>query len=51
MAMAKIWWDKEDYAQVERIFQQSSDLCSEHNLWKLNVAHTFFMQVSIPETK
>ncbi|KAG0559994.1 hypothetical protein KC19_10G145700 [Ceratodon purpureus] len=44
MAMAKIWWDKEDYAQVERIFQQSTDLCSEHNLWKLNVAHTFFMQ-------
>ncbi|KAL2623478.1 hypothetical protein R1flu_003683 [Riccia fluitans] len=44
MAMAKIWWDKENYLQVEKIFHQSSDLCSEHDLWKLNVAHTFFMQ-------
>ncbi|BBN19378.1 tetratricopeptide repeat protein 30 [Marchantia polymorpha subsp. ruderalis] len=44
MAMAKIWWDKENYLQVERIFHQSADLCSEHDLWKLNVAHTFFMQ-------
>ncbi|KAL3690678.1 hypothetical protein R1sor_004329 [Riccia sorocarpa] len=44
MAMAKIWWDKDNYLQVEKIFHQSSDLCSEHDLWKLNVAHTFFMQ-------
>lgn len=44
MAMAKIWWDKEDYVQVERIFHQSADLCSDHELWKLNIAHTFFMQ-------
>lgn len=45
MAMAKIWWDKEDYMQVERIFHQSADLCSDHDLWKLNIAHTYFMQV------
>lgn len=31
--------------QVERIFRQSSEFCSEHDVWKLNVAHTFFMQV------
>ncbi|CAM6128617.1 unnamed protein product [Calypogeia fissa] len=45
MSMAKIWWDKENYVQVERIFHQSADLCSEHDVWKVNVAHTFFMQV------
>jgi len=44
MAMAKIYWDMENYAQVERIFRQSSEFCSEHDTWKLNVAHTFFMQ-------
>ncbi|KAJ7534031.1 hypothetical protein O6H91_13G076100 [Diphasiastrum complanatum] len=44
MAMAKIFWDKENYTQVGRIFHQSADLCSEHPIWRLNVAHTFFMQ-------
>lgn len=45
MAMAKIYWDKENYVQVERIFHQCADICCEHDTWKLNVAHTFFMQV------
>ncbi len=31
--------------QVERIFRQSAEFCSEHEVWKLNVAHVFFMQV------
>jgi len=44
MAMAQIYWDMENYMQVERIFRQSSEFCSEHDVWKLNVAHTFFMQ-------
>ncbi|XP_073396057.1 uncharacterized protein [Physcomitrium patens] len=44
MAMAKIWWDKEDYVYVEHILLQSSDLCSNYHLWKLNLAHTLFMQ-------
>ncbi|CAM6035461.1 unnamed protein product [Sphagnum compactum] len=43
MAMAKIWWDKENYIQVERVLHQAADLCSEHDLWKLNVAHNLFM--------
>jgi len=30
--------------QVERIFRQSAEFASEHDTWKLNVAHTFFMQ-------
>ncbi|EFJ12287.1 hypothetical protein SELMODRAFT_124642 [Selaginella moellendorffii] len=44
MAIAKLFWDKENYVQVERIFHQSADLCSDHPVWRLNVAHTFFMQ-------
>ena len=31
---------------VEKIFRQSAEFCSEHELWKLNVAHVFFLQVS-----
>eukprot|EP00951_Prasinocladus_malaysianus_P015309 scaffold117312_cov51-Prasinocladus_malaysianus.AAC.1 len=44
--MAQIYWDMEHYAQVEKIFRQSAEFCSEHDTWKLNVAHTFFMQVT-----
>ncbi|EFJ18537.1 hypothetical protein SELMODRAFT_112237, partial [Selaginella moellendorffii] len=33
-----------NYVQVERIFHQSADLCSDHPVWRLNVTHTFFMQ-------
>jgi tetratricopeptide repeat protein 30 len=44
MAQAKIYWDIENYAMVEKIFKQSAEFCSEHDTWKLNVAHIFFMQ-------
>eukprot|EP01018_Ginkgo_biloba_P035975 Gb_19130 [translate_table: standard] len=44
MAMAKFFWDKENYVQVERIFYQYSDICSEHPIWQLNLSHTIFMQ-------
>ncbi|KAK9814353.1 hypothetical protein WJX72_004394 [[Myrmecia] bisecta] len=44
MAMAHIYWDLEHYSQVQHIFQQSAEFCSEHDAWRLNVAHTFFMQ-------
>ena len=44
MGQAKIYWDMENYHQVEKIFRQSLEFCSEHDVWKLNVAHTFFMQ-------
>jgi hypothetical protein len=32
--------------QVEKLFRQSAEFCSEHEVWKLNVAHVFFMQVT-----
>lgn len=44
MAQARIYWDKENYPMVEKLFFQSSEFCSEHEVWKLNVAHVFFMQ-------
>lgn len=31
---------------VEKLFFQSAEFCSEHEVWKLNVAHVFFMQDS-----
>merc|ERR1712070_442326 len=46
MAMARIYWDRENYPMVERLFRQSAEFCSEHEVWKLNVAHVFFMQES-----
>ncbi len=44
MAQAKIYWDREHYAMVEKLFFQSAEFCSEHEVWKLNVGHVFFMQ-------
>ena len=45
MAQAKIYWDMDQYAQVEKIFRKSVEFCSESDIWKLNVAHVLFMQV------
>jgi tetratricopeptide repeat protein 30 len=45
MATAAVYWDAEQYSAVERIFRQSAEFCSEHDTWKLNVAHNYFMQV------
>jgi len=44
MAQARIYWDLENYAQVEKIFRKSVEFCNEHDVWKLNVAHVLFMQ-------
>lgn len=44
MAQANIYWERRNYAQVEKIFRQTAEFCSEHESWKLNVAHVFFLQ-------
>ena len=46
MAQAKIYWDKENYEMVEKIFRKSVEFCNEVDVWKLNVAHVLFMQES-----
>eukprot|EP00953_Heterococcus_sp_UTEX-ZZ885_P031050 16341-Heterococcus_DN1.PRE.6 len=30
MAMARIYWDRENYPAVEKLFRQSAEFCSEH---------------------
>ena len=44
MQQAKIYWEMENYAQVEKIFRKSVEFCNEHDMWRLNVAHVLFMQ-------
>lgn len=44
MAQAKIYWDLENYAQVEKIFRKSVEFCNDNDTWRLNVAHVLFMQ-------
>ncbi|MFH4978754.1 hypothetical protein AB6A40_005463 [Gnathostoma spinigerum] len=44
MSQAKIYWDMADYTRVEKLFRKSVEFCSENDDWKLNVAHTLFMQ-------
>lgn len=44
MAQAKIYWNRENYNMVEKIFHKSVEVCNEDDTWKLNVAHVFFMQ-------
>lgn len=44
MAQAKIYWDRNNYRQVEKLFRKSVEFCNENDVWKLNVAHVLFMQ-------
>ncbi|XP_018016574.1 tetratricopeptide repeat protein 30A [Hyalella azteca] len=44
MAQARLYWELENYPQVEKIFRKSVEFCNESDVWKLNVAHVLFMQ-------
>ncbi|KAF7650021.1 hypothetical protein LDENG_00132350 [Lucifuga dentata] len=44
MAQAKIYWNRENYQMVEKIFHKSVEVCNDHDTWKLNVAHVLFVQ-------
>lgn len=41
---AKIRWDSRDYAAVEKVLKKPIEFCNDHDSWRLNVAHVFFMQ-------
>ena len=43
MAMGGYYWDKEDYNSTLHLFRQSAEFCCDHDTWKLNIAHAFFM--------
>lgn len=44
MAQAKVFWDKEQYATVEKILKTYLETCGSHETFHLNVAHVYFMQ-------
>uniref|UniRef100_A0A8C6UCN8 Tetratricopeptide repeat protein 30 n=1 Tax=Neogobius melanostomus TaxID=47308 RepID=A0A8C6UCN8_9GOBI len=44
MAQAKIYWNRENFHMVEKIFHKSVEVCNDDDTWKLNVAHVLFMQ-------
>jgi hypothetical protein len=44
MAQANIYWKMENYPAIEKIFRKSVEFCSDHDVWRLNVAHVLFMQ-------
>lgn len=44
MSQAKIFWDRENYTMVEKLFRQSAEFCADNEVWKLNVAHVFYVQ-------
>ncbi|KAM6914423.1 intraflagellar transport protein 70A isoform 2-T2 [Lycodopsis pacificus] len=44
MAQSKIYWNRENFQMVEKIFRKSVEVCNEDDTWKLNVAHVLFMQ-------
>jgi tetratricopeptide repeat protein 30 len=44
MGQAKIAWDRGNYAAVESVLKQAGEFAAEHDVWRLNFAHTQFMQ-------
>ena len=46
MFQGKIFWDLENYQLVELLLMKYIDFCLDNRTWKLNLAHTYFMQPS-----
>lgn len=44
LSMAKIYWDRGNHSQVEKILRQASEFASEHEAWQLAVGHCYFLQ-------
>ncbi|KAF7639703.1 hypothetical protein Mgra_00000624 [Meloidogyne graminicola] len=49
LSQAKLLWDKSQWSLIERLFRRSAEFCSESVVWKLNLAHTLFMQEKFKE--
>ncbi|XP_056262798.1 tetratricopeptide repeat protein 30A [Pseudoliparis swirei] len=49
MAQAKIYWNRDNFQMVEKIFRKSVEVCNEDDTWKLNVAHVLFVQSKYKE--
>lgn len=50
MAQAHIYWDLGQYSNVLKVLNQSREFASEHDTWKLNMAHTYFVLVRFPSS-
>jgi len=46
MSQAKIFWDLGNYQLVELLLMKYADFCIDNRTWKLNLAHTYFLQPS-----
>lgn len=44
MSQAKIFWDLNNYQLVELLLAKYADFCLDNRTWKLNLAHTYFME-------
>lgn len=44
MGQARVYWEREDFVSVEQLLQRYSDLCSNEDAWKTNMAHSLFAQ-------
>ena len=44
MSQAKYFWDQEQYESVFKILKTYGEQCGSHEVYRLNVAHTYFMQ-------
>ena len=49
MQHARIFWDIQNFDQVEKIFRKSVEFCNDREVWKLNVGHVLFMQEKYKE--
>ena len=41
--MGKIYWEMKDYKGVEKIFQESRDICEHFSVFNVNLAHSIYM--------
>lgn len=44
MSQAKIFWDMGSYDLVELLLLKYAEFCENNRTWRLNLAHTYFMQ-------
>lgn len=46
MSLGHILWTSNHFKALERLFRKTAEIFSDHHVWKLNVAHTLYMQDS-----
>lgn len=44
MSQARLYWEREEFELVEELLRRFDDLCGEEDEWKINMAHSLFVQ-------